>query len=415
MKILCWLILSIFSISAVGEDYASLNKLGVDAFKSGDLKAATEHFYNALKYSPDNSQIKNNYAAACRSLAADYSKRNDWTGIIEILSKANSFVPENTDVRNDLVFAYVNFGASALYVKNLAGAQHAASEALLLDPQNTSVNCLAGDVAYEQHDYDAAEKYWKQAKASSPNNKAIDKRISKLKGEKRVERSYSQMKAYHFDIRFDYKALGQGVYDLREFLMEAYEKVGQDFNQFPEYPIIVVLSNENDFRMVNNVPDFVAGLYDGKIRIPVNFAKVPLSTLKSIVFHEYTHALIYEIAGTSCPIWLNEGIAMRQMRNDNLVSTDVLRNAIQSGTLLSYQQINDRSSIWNSEAYVSLAYAQAWIMAEYLFTRWNYLQVKNVLVRLKQGESFETIIQSSMNRTLAQFDEEWKLFARNRL
>jgi hypothetical protein len=313
------------------------------------------------------------------------------------------------------VFAYVNFGAAALHVKNIPNAQQAASEALMLDPQNTSVYCLAGDVAYEKHDLNAAEEYWKQAKISSPNNKTIDQRIKKLQGEKRVERSYSQMKAYSFDIRFDYKTLGQGVCDLREFLMEAYEKVGQDFNKFPDYPIVVILSSETDFRMVNNVPDFVAGLYDGKIRIPVNFTKVPLSNLKAIIFHEYTHALIYEIAGTSCPIWLNEGIAMRQMRNDNLVSTDVLRKAIQSGTLLSYEQLNDRSGIWNNEMYVSLAYAQAWIMAEYLFTRWNYLQIKTVLLRLKQGESFETVIKSSMNRTLAQFDEEWKLFARSRL
>jgi tetratricopeptide (TPR) repeat protein len=415
MKKFTWIVFSIFYISATAEDYATLNKHAVDAFKSGDYKTAVQYFSDALKEVPDNSQIKNNFVAASRSLSAEYTRKNDWSAIIDILRKANELVPENTDVRNELVFAYVNFGAAALHAKNISGAQQAASEALMLDPQNTSVNCLAGDVAYEKHDLDAAEEFWKQAKTSSPNNKTIDQRICKLKGEKRVERSYSQMKVYTFDIRFDYKTLGQGVCDLREFLMEAYEKVGQDFNRFPEYPIVVILSSENDFRMVNKVPDFVTGLYDGKIRIPVNFTKVPLNDLKAIIFHEYTHALVYEIAGTTCPIWLNEGIAMRQMRNDNLVSMDVLRKAIQSGTLLSYEQINDRSGVWNNEMYASLAYAQAWIMAEYLFTRWNYLQVKMLLLRLKQGESFEAVIKSSMNRTLAQFDEEWKLFARNRL
>lgn len=415
MKKFTWIVISVLCISAASEDYATLNKLGVDAFKSGDYKSAIQYFSDAIKASPDNSSIKNNLVAASRSLSADYIKKNDWSAIIDILRKANEVAPENSEVRNELVFAYVNFGAAALHAKNITGAQQAASEALMIDPHNTSVNCLAGDVAYEKHDLGAAEEYWKQAKISSPNNKTIDKRISKLQGEKRVERSYSQMKAYTFDIRFDYKTLGQGVCDLREYLMEAYEKVGQDFNRFPQYPIVVILSNENDFRMVNNVPDYVAGLYDGKIRIPVNFTKVPLSSLKGIIFHEYTHALVYEIAGTSCPIWLNEGIAMRQMRSDNVASTDVLRKAFQSGTVLSHEQMNDRSGVWNNEKHVFLAYAQAWIMAEYLFTRWNYLQVKTMLLRLKQGESFEAIIKSSMNRTLAQFDEEWKLFARNRL
>jgi tetratricopeptide (TPR) repeat protein len=415
MKIFNWIIISTLYFQATAEDYATLNKHGVDAFKSGDFKSAVQYFSDALKESPDNPQIKNNFVAASRSLSADYITKNNWSAIIDILSKAHVAAPENTDVLNEIVFAYVNFGAAALHEKNISGAQQAASEALQLDPENTSVNCLAGDVAYEMHDLDAAEKYWKQAKLSSPNNKTIDKRISKLQGEKRVEHSYSQMQAYHFDIRFDYKTLGQGVCDLREYLMEAYEKVGQDFSKFPDYPIVVILSSENDFHMVNNVPDFVAGLYDGKIRIPVNFTKVPLSTLKAIIFHEYTHALIYDIAGASCPIWLNEGIAMRQMRSENLVSTDILRNAIQTGTVLSFEQMNDRSGVWNNEKYVSLAYAQAWIMAEYLFSRWNYLQVKAMLLRLKQGESFESVIKSSMNRTLAQFEEEWKLFARNRL
>ncbi len=415
MKFFIWIIFSAFFLTAIAEDYATLNKQGVDAFKSGDYKTAVGYFGDAVKASPDNPQVKNNFVAASRSLCAEYTKKNDWAAIIDILRKAHEVAPDNSDVRNELVFAYVNFGAAALHAKNITDAQQSASEALMLDPQSTSVNCLAGDVAYEKHDLNAAEEYWKQAKISSPNNKIIDQRIRKLKGEKRVERSYSQMKAYSFDIRFDYKSLGQGVCDLREYLMEAYEKVGQDFNKFPDYPIVVILSSENDFHMVNNVPDFVKGLYDGKIRIPVNFAKVPLPALKSIIFHEYTHALIYEIAGNACPIWLNEGIAMRQMRNDNLVSTDVLRKAFDSGTLLSYEQILDRGGVWNNEKYVSLAYAQAWIMAEYLFTRWNYLQIKAMLMRLKQGESFEAIIKSSMNRSLAQFDEEWKLFARNRL
>ena len=119
----------------------------------------------------------------------------------------------------------------------------------------------------------------------------------------------------HLDIRFDYQALGNGIYNIRDFLMEAYEKIGQQFGRYPTYPITVILYREHEFRMVNNVPEFVAGIYDGKIRIPVNFSRYPLSTLKGILFHEYTHALIHDLAGASCPIWLNEGIAMKMMHS----------------------------------------------------------------------------------------------------
>jgi hypothetical protein len=191
--------------------------------------------------------------------------------------------------------------------------------------------------------------------------------------------------------------------------------VGQDFNRFPQYPIVVILSSEKDFRMVNNVPDFVAGLYDGEIRVPVNFAKVPLSTFKAIIFHEYTHALIYDIAGQACPIWLNEGIAMRQMRSTDLVATDLLRKALISGNVIPMEKLNDRSGIWNNPEYVNLTYAQSWIMAEYLLSRWNYKQMIEILLRLRSGDSFETIIQKDMNRTMLQFAVEWKTFGLARI
>jgi tetratricopeptide (TPR) repeat protein len=411
------LIISILLIGSPvqGSDFATLNKQGVEAFKTGDFKIATDYFSEALKLSPDDTHVKNNFITASRSLAADCVKRNEWSTVISVLEKAYLINPENAEVRNDLVFAYVNYGATALHSKNISDAQQVASKALELDPDNLSVNCLAGDVAYAMHDLLSAEKYWLKAKGSGPNNKSISDRLSKLQNEKKTQGSYSKTQAYHFDIRFDYKTLGQGICDLREFLMEAYEKVGQDFDRFPQYPIVVILSSETDFRMVNKVPDFVAGLYDGKIRVPVNFSKVPMSSLKAIIFHEYTHALIFDIAGNSCPIWLNEGIAMLQMRTTDLVATDLLSNALKSGKVIPLEMLNDRSGIWNNPTYINLAYAQSWIIAEYLFTRWNYSQIKKVLVRLKSGDQFATIMKNDMNRTPVQFEQEWKAFALNKI
>jgi tetratricopeptide (TPR) repeat protein len=164
----------------MGTDCTAFNEQGVDAFKAGDFRGAAAYFSEALTCSPDDPHIKSNYIAACRTFASDYQKRSEWSVIIEILQKANSLIPQNDDIRNDLVFAYVSFGAAALHSKNISDARQAATEAVTLDPDNISVNCLAGDVAYEEHDLISAEKYWRQAKVSGPNNKAIDKRIAKL-------------------------------------------------------------------------------------------------------------------------------------------------------------------------------------------------------------------------------------------
>lgn len=180
-----YLLLFFFCIPVMGTDCTAYNRLGVDAFKAGQYKSAAEYFSDAVTCSPDNAQIKKNYIAACRTFASECQKKNEWSALIEILKKANSLIPENDDIRNDLVFAYVNFGAAALKGKNIADARQSATEAVKLKPEDVSVNCLAGDVAYEENDLGSAEKFWRQAKVSSPNNKTVDKRIAKLQSRKK--------------------------------------------------------------------------------------------------------------------------------------------------------------------------------------------------------------------------------------
>jgi tetratricopeptide (TPR) repeat protein len=186
MVIKSWcILLFFFCIPVLGTDCTVYNRQGVDAFKAGHYKNAAEYFSEALTCSPDNAQIKKNYIAACRTFSSECQKKNEWSVLIEILRKANSLIPENDDIRNDLVFAYINFGAAALRARNITEARQSASEAVRLKPEDVSVNCLAGDVAYEENDLESAEKFWRQAKFSSPNNKTVDKRIAKLQSRKK--------------------------------------------------------------------------------------------------------------------------------------------------------------------------------------------------------------------------------------
>jgi hypothetical protein len=244
-----------------------------------------------------------------------------------------------------------------------------------------------------------------------PANRDIAARLERVRREAASERTYSQTNAYSFDIRFDYKALSNGIIDLRDYLMQAYEKAGQEFNRFPDYPIVVILSDDNTFRMVNNAPAWVAGLYDGKIRIPVNFSRIPAQTLKCIVAHEYTHALVSDLSGGNCPIWLNEGLAMHSMNNPSLIAVDMLQQALKADRVLSIAQLGEQQMVWRNPAIVNLSYAQSWIMAEYLLSRWSAAQVKGMLEALKQGTAFERILLSTTNRTPEQFEMEWKTFA----
>ncbi|MBN1308193.1 MAG: tetratricopeptide repeat protein [Chitinispirillaceae bacterium] len=400
---------------AFSADRASLNKQGVEAFNAGDYRKAIACFTDALKLSPGDQATANNLTAACRSLAAEYAGRGDYANAVQVLREGLSLMPQSSLLRGDLITASLNHGIACYNTRDYVRGRQVIAEVLQLDNGNPAANRLAGDIAYAQHDLAAARTHWQRVLAADPANTVVADRLKRLQKEQGVERTYSKMEAYHFDIRFDYRTLGNGVIDLRAFLMEAYEKVGRDFERFPEYPITVILYGENEFREINNVPGWVAGLYDGKIRIPIDFSRIPLATLKGIIFHEYTHALIYDLCGAACPVWLNEGIAMREMNAPGLVAIDVLRKALSSGTTIPFDRLNDLTGVWRNAGIAPLAYAQSWIMAEYLFNRWSNNQVKNVLLRFKQGVSFGTVLREAMNRTPAQFEEEWKAYARGRL
>jgi tetratricopeptide (TPR) repeat protein len=406
-------LLSLFT-AASAADKAALNALGIKAYERGDYDEAAAAFLDALKLVPGDQTIAKNLANACRASAGRLAKGGDGEAAIKILRQAMSYLPGEASIKVDLAAVLINQAGALLEKKDYDRARSAAEDALRLDEGNPAANCLAGDIAYSLQDLDGARRYWQAAAKANPGSAMIAGRLQRLKKEQGAERGFSKMEAYHFDIRFDYQALGGELYDVRKFLIEAYEKVGQDFDLFPSYPIVVILYKESDFRMVSNMPGYVAGLYDGKIRVPINFTRYPLATLKGVLFHEYTHAVIWDIAGPSCPIWLNEGMAMREMNGQFPVSAEPLRRALSKNATLSLDELCDVAGTWRNPVRIDLAYAQAWIMVEYLYSRWSGSDIKALLQGIKQGASFPALLQKSMNRTPKEFEEEWIAYAKGR-
>ena len=105
---------------------------------------------------------------------------------------------------------------------------------------------------------------------------------------------------------------------------------------------------------------------------------------------------------------------MREMNSSFPVYTAPLKKALGSGTTLTFDQLTATSS-WKNPRTFPLAYAQSWVIAEYLFYRWSNHQIVGMLKQMKAGKTFEQILIRDMNRTLSQFEQEWIAFARGRV
>ena len=118
-------------------------------------------------------------------------------------------------------------------------------------------------------------------------------------------------------VSFDGRADVPGARAALEVMEAAYRQVGGLFQQFPDGPIPLVLYPQGSFHEQGHA-SWTAGVYDGKIRLPVEGAAAQTLAFKGTLFHEYAHALFHRSTrGATGPTWLNEGFAeIAKLRGD---------------------------------------------------------------------------------------------------
>src|SRR5438094_2112162 len=73
---------------------------------------------------------------------------------------------------------------------------------------------------------------------------------------------------------------------------------------------IYTLSLHDALPIYAQAPDWAQGLFDGKIRLPVEGAMRDGTALDRVLRHEYTHALVHDRTRGRAPTWLSEGLAI---------------------------------------------------------------------------------------------------------
>ncbi len=79
---------------------------------------------------------------------------------------------------------------------------------------------------------------------------------------------------------------------------------------YPAEPIEVILHQAENFGKIAHSPTWTAGLYDGRVRIPVLEGQGMTEEFARILRHEITHAMLSEHAlHRNLPAWFQEGLA----------------------------------------------------------------------------------------------------------
>ena len=303
--------------------------------------------------------------------------------------------------------------AAAYNERNLDAALRYAKEAVAEEPGHVDALFLLGQLYYLRQEMSKAEESWKRALQLAPGRKDVKEALERLDREAGVEKNLTRGDIHPFVLRFAEGQVPVDTSSLREMLRDAYRKIGQQFNYFPDHAIPVLLYSDADFQKIKSLSHPVGGLYDGKIRLPLKVGSLSGDRLQAILWHEYTHAVVHDLSRGGCPIWLQEGLAQTQESRVAAVEVDRVQTALEEGKLPAWDPLWSESSY--DEASMSLNYQTSFSIAQYLVRRWSWREMTQLLERLGQGYPMRDALRAQYRTDPAVIEKEWRAWLRRNL
>ena len=302
-----------------GDDVNALNDQAKAALDRGDALAAVSLLERARKLAPDDPVLRANLAwAYYRRGQAALDARRDPDAIADY-GRAADLDPSEPGYRvhkAQLLLREYRLVEAETELRTVAegrGAPPAADEEAAARRAMTVADAwmLLGDALALQDRLPEAVDAYAQAEQRGDATRTAQAREARERTARQqaVEKDYRVDRTPSFTIRGP--ARGDGpLYGprLAGVLDRARADVVQQLGWAPDYRITVVLYPEADFRAVTGTHEWVGGLFDRKIRLPIVDVEQDAAWIETAFRHEFTHLVVADI-NPSCPTWVNEGLA----------------------------------------------------------------------------------------------------------
>jgi hypothetical protein len=167
-----------------------------------------------------------------------------------------------------------------------------------------------------------------------------------------------------------------------------------------------------DGRSRSRYASWIAGIYDGKVRVISEKEDEEPESLYIILTHEIIHLSVSEISNGHCPYWLDEGLAVYVSQDlpDEYLSK--LKEALKRDKILPFEVLENPLTADTEEGIRQLAYAEVANLTEYLIETYGWDKVKSIIQQCARREIKSILGDMSLNYYL--LEQGWKRWVRGK-
>ena len=374
-------------VGAASPEAYRLNEAGVAEVRGGNIETGIELFGRALQLEPRDGGIRKNLARARIALG----DRLLLTGQTQ---RAEEQYLASLEVDRTEVAGWLGLGDVQLKRRDPRGALDSFRRAAGLDPNSADALIGLGQAYYNQGDQGAALTEWRRAQTLRPDDTRLQERVTLAEREARVQEGYRSRDSHHFQVVYEGRRQEDVGQRLVQILEQAYDDIGYALGAYPDNEVQTIFYPDADFTAATGASTDVGGFYqsmDGKIRIALRGLRPEDPELRSVLYHEYTHALIFAISrGNNPPRWVHEGLAVQlEGRRAPSFKEEAIRRS-RAG----YRDTLDQSP-----------YVLGSVALGLLVERYGMSAVRALLQRLGEGRSFQEAFQDTFRTGPASFEQ----------
>ena len=293
---------------------------------------------------------------------------------------------------------------ACLALQDLGDAREWAESALAFGSDAVMYDVL-GNVHYLREEMAKAIDAWKQS-LSIQDDPRVRVSLEKALRELKVAGGFDRQRLSHFIVRYEGETMENTGRLVMGSLEKSYSFLKSRLSFEPSEPIVVLLYTRREYAELGG-PTWSAGLFDGKVRVPVRGLVSLDRQVETIMRHELTHAFLYARAGKNCPRWLHEGMAeyCEGIRADQFGK--MLADKITEDGNLAYCLMAQRCE-------VSHFYRASLSLVEYMMKNRGLGGIRNLLTTLGEGKTIDQALQEVYGRDEMGLINEWQNFIRRR-